>query len=166
LRKKALPLYSDKYTFEILQQAFGYLFKNMVYVDDKKLPAVSQNILEPYQEYSIGDIGFIPFTQDHGSISSLGFKFKKFVYSTDLKNLNDRSVDLIRDKTDLWFVDCLGYKDYSGHFNLDDTLHWIKEIRPKKAILIHMSHAVDYYELSARLPKNVVLGHDKMTMNL
>ncbi len=166
LRKKALPLYLDEATFEKLYHAFGFLFKDMVYVDEKKIPAVSQNFIEPYQEYKVGDIKFEAFTQNHGSITSLGFKFKKFVYSTDLKSLNNKSVDLIRDKTDLWFVDCLGYGQYQGHFNLDETLHWIKEIRPKKAILIHMSHHVDYYELSSRLPKNVVLGHDNMTISI
>lgn len=166
LRKKPLPLYSDEPTFERLYHAFGYLFKDMVHVDEKKIPAVSQNVIELYREYKIGDITFEAFAQNHGGITSLGFKFKDFVYSTDLKGLNDQSVDLIKDKTDLWFVDCLGYGQYRGHFNLDETLYWIKEIRPKKAILIHMSHHIDYYELSSRLPKNVVLGHDNMTISI
>ena len=165
VRGSPVPVFSDKAAFVGIERVFEYLFKAIVYVDDVRLPAITSSILTPYEESKVGDIDFLPFLQEHGSINSLGFKFKKFVYSTDLKNLPDRSVDVIRG-TDLWFVDCLGYGDYSGHFNLDDTLRWIKEVKPRKAILIHMSHAIDYYDLSARLPDNVVLGHDKMTIRI
>ena len=107
LRKEPLPLYSNEHTFEVVMNAFGYLFKDMVYVDGQKIPAVSKNIINPYEKYKIGDVAFVPFLQDHGNIKSLGFKFQKFAYSTDFKSLSDKSVDLIRDNTDLWFVDCL-----------------------------------------------------------
>ena len=162
---KPVPVLADEYTLTDIHRVFEYLFKGIVYVGDKRIPAISQSVLVPYRERSIGDINFIPFTQEHGSVNSLGFKFNNFVYSTDVKNFPDDSVDIIRG-ADLWFVDCLGYGNYSGHLNLDNTLRWIKEIKPKKAILIHMSHAIDYYDLSARLPQNVVLGHDKMIMHV
>lgn len=164
-RGTPVPVFADESTFVDIKKMFDYLLKDIVYVGDVRIPAMSQNTLNPYHESRIGDISFVPFLQKHGSVNSLGFKFKNFVYSTDLKSLPDKSVDLIRG-ADLWFVDCLGYGNYSGHFNLDDTLRWIKEVRPKKAILIHMSHAIDYYDLGGRLPSNVVLGHDKMLIRV
>lgn len=164
-RGDSVPIFADDFTHENINRIFDYLFKGIVYSNDKKIPAISKNVIVPYQETNVGDISFVPFLQEHGKIKSLGFKFKDFIYSTDLKNLPDESVDIIRG-VDLWLLDCLGYGSYSGHLNLDDTLRWIKEIKPKKSILIHMSHEIDYYDLSKRLPHNVVLGHDKMTIHV
>ena len=167
LRKSPVPVYSDDSAFVVVDQCFGYLFKNMVYINDRKdrIPAVTKVLIDTYKEYQVGNVVFSAFLQKHGSITSLGFKFKDFVYSTDLKGLSDKSLDFIRN-ANVWFVDCLGYGQYRGHFNVDETLYWIKNVKPKRAILIHMSHDIDYDELSAKLPRNVVLGYDNMEIKV
>ena len=40
------------------------------------------------------------------------------------------------------------------------TLEWIDRIKPKRAILTNMHSDLDYEELRAKLPANVVPGYD------
>lgn len=166
IRKTPVPLYSDIKTLNEIKKSFGYLFGNIVYMDEcNKIPATKRHSIKEYTNYKIGDIDFLAFQQCHGRNHSLGFKFKNFVYSTDVNCLSDKAIDIIRG-TDLWFVDCLCYKESKGHAGLENALAWIREVKPRKAILIHMSHFIDYYDLRDKLPCNVALGHDDMIIKL
>ncbi len=164
-RRSPIPVYADGESYERLEVIFGYLFGRVTYVGGEMMPAIEKRIIEAYQGYVIGDIAFSSFCQNHGHAKSLGYKFDRFAYSTDFKSLADQDIDYIRN-IDTWFVDCIGYRDYVGHANLDDALRLIKEIRPNRAVLIHMSHEVDYLELSARLPSNVVVAYDNMKFSV
>ncbi|MEJ0010599.1 MAG: hypothetical protein WDN72_08965 [Alphaproteobacteria bacterium] len=42
------------------------------------------------------------------------------------------------------------------------TLEWIEKLKPKRAILTHMSHELDYAALKAQLPPNIEPAYDGM----
>ena len=65
----------------------------------------------------------------------------------------------------LWIVDCLGYREHPTHAHLDLTLEWIARVRPRLAVLTHMSHQFDYETLRAALPAGVwYQGHDGLVI--
>lgn len=161
VRKSPVPLYIETGDCERFEGIFHYLLNKVVYLNGEMFPAIERHEIRAYQKYVVGNISFSPFWQNHGGIKSLGYKFDKFVYSTDFKNLSDQDIDYVRG-IDTWFIDCIGYREYSGHANLDDALRMIKDVQPKRAILIHMSHEVDYVELNAKIPSNVIVAYDNM----
>ena len=57
----------------------------------------------------------------------------------------------------------LRYKKHPSHFNLEQVLELVKNIKPKKTILTNMHVDLDYNELQKNLPKNIVPGYDGMT---
>ena len=59
-------------------------------------------------------------------------------------------------------VDCLWYKKHPSHFNLDQTLELVKELKPKKAILTNLANDIDYKKIQKFLPKNVKPAFDGM----
>ena len=162
LSQKTINLFSDKKCLDEVKMRFNYLFRDCLIGKNIKKPILKANKLKLWIKNKIGDIEFIPFLQDHVNITSLGFLFKNFAYSTDFKSLNKQSINLLKD-VKLWIVECIGYKrNYSAHVNLDEMLAFYEQIQPKKAVIIHMSHEIDYTKFSKMLPKNIKIAYDGM----
>ena len=63
-------------------------------------------------------------------------------------------------------IDCLRFKYHPTHYNLDDVLKLIKDLKPKKAILTNLHSDLDYNNLLKYLPKGVVPAFDGMNFNI
>ena len=114
---------------------------------------------------TIGDIEIKPFDQEHGRMSSLGFRFGSFAYSTDVKFLPEHAFTLL-DGIDVWIVDALSDNPHPTHSHVEQTLDWIERIGPKRAVLTHLSHRTDYARLAARLPAGVEPGYDGLVIEI
>ena len=99
------------------------------------------------------------------SEASLGLRFGRFAYSTDAKELSEEAFAALAG-IDTWIVDCLGEKPNFGHNHLEQTLQWIARVKPKRAILTHMNHSVDYEAWMARMPSGVELAYDGMSIDV
>jgi phosphoribosyl 1,2-cyclic phosphate phosphodiesterase len=66
----------------------------------------------------------------------------------------------------LWIVDCIDKMPRATHSHLEKTLSWIERLKPRKAILTHMSHFLDYDELFSELPDNIRPAYDGMTIEI
>ena len=54
-----------------------------------------------------------------------------------------------------------------SHFNLEEAIELIQELKPKKAILTHISHFMGVHqEVQKILPENVYLAYDGLKINL
>ena len=103
--------------------------------------------------------------QIHGKGFSLGYRFDNIAYSTDVNNLPDESMKKLKN-LDLWIVDCVRYEPHYSHSHFDQTMSWINKLKPKKAILTHMGHWLDYNELNSKCPQNVEPGIDGMVITV
>jgi phosphoribosyl 1,2-cyclic phosphate phosphodiesterase len=105
----------------------------------------------------------VPFEQDHGFSKTLGFRFGRFGYSTDVVELDDRAFEML-DGIDTWIVDCLRYEPHPTHSHLEKTLAWIERVGAKRAYLTHMDIGFDYDELRRRLPPHVEPAYDGLVI--
>ena len=103
--------------------------------------------------------------QYHGKGYSVGYRFNNFAYSTDVNKFSEDAFDKLKG-LDLWIVDCVRYEPHYSHSHFDQTMDWIKQLKPKKAILTHMGHWLDYKELKAKCPDNVEPGIDGMVIKV
>jgi len=166
LSHKTINLFSLKKFLNDIKIRYDYLFRTITDGKDVAFPILKANEIELWKNNKIGDIGFIPFLQSHGRIDSVGFLFDGFAYSTDFKSLSKRSIDLLKG-TKLWLVDCIGYKrDYFAHVGLKEMLALYEEIKPEKAVIIHLSHEIDYETFGEMLPKNISIAYDGMKFGL
>ena len=166
LSHKTINLFSDKSCLDEIRIRFDYLFRGCKIGKDVTKPIVKANILKRWLKNKVGDLEFIPFAQQHGNIESLGFLFNDFAYSTDLKALSQRSINLLKG-TKLWIVDCIGYKrEYFAHIGLNEMLALYEKIEPEKAIIVHMSHEIDYTTFGKKLPKNIKIAYDGMKITV
>jgi phosphoribosyl 1,2-cyclic phosphate phosphodiesterase len=164
--KKSVDLFASAACLSSLMTRFPYMFKGYSVKDYNYMPTLKAHTLTAGVKQRIGDIEFVPFMQQHGSIESLGFRFADFAYSTDVNRLDKKAQTLLK-SVPLWMVDCTNFKSqYPSHFNLKEVLETCEVIQPKRMLLIHMSHEVEYKKISALLPKNVKLAYDGMRISL
>lgn len=151
--------YADQYTFDQLNSRFTYIFQSQ-----DNYPAIAEGhvIDGPFQ---VGEIDVVPFRQDHGAIDSLGFRFGSIAYSTDLVDLDEAAFDALAG-VDTWIVDALRYKPHPTHAHLDMTLGWIERVKPRRAILTHMTWDMDYETLLSELPDGVEPAYDGMVIEI
>jgi phosphoribosyl 1,2-cyclic phosphate phosphodiesterase len=152
-----VPCYGDARTLNELRSRFGYVFEG-----SNGYPAIAST-REIYGPFEIGDLRVTPFRQQHGNIDSLGFRFGDIAYSTDLVALDDAAKAELQG-LDTWIVDALRPQPHPTHANLETTLGWIAELKPRRAILTHMTWEMDYRTLLAELPDGVEPAYDGMVV--
>ena len=158
---KPLPIYSDQYTIDQITRRFDYAFENKY---GPAVPSLAANTIG-IGNNTIQGINVEAIKQIHGKGFSLGYRFDNIAYSTDVNNLPDESMKKL-ENLDLWIVDCVRYEPHYSHSHFDQTMTWINKLKPKKAILTHMGHWLDYNELNSKCPQNVEPGIDGMVITV
>lgn len=158
-----VDIYLDPETAADVENRFGYLFNARVVRPNFSVVIAKQNLFYDRKLFSVGELEFLPIYQKHGKTFSYSFRFENVAYSTDFSELSEQNLADLKN-LDLWIVDCIGRKQYLGHSNLDRTLGYIEQIKPKRAILTHLSHEIDYYDLRTKLPENVEVAYDGMKL--
>jgi phosphoribosyl 1,2-cyclic phosphate phosphodiesterase len=153
--------YARAETIIPLRDRFGYAFNGR-----DGYPAVANgHVLE--DEVVIGDIRVRCVDQPHGSITSAGLRFEAngcaIGYATDFHEMTPDMATLYRD-LDLWIVDALRHRPHPTHPHLAMTLGWIETFAPRRAVLTHMDHSMDYATLAESLPDNVTPGYDGLAI--
>ena len=158
---KPLPIYSDQYTIDQITNRFDYAFENKY---GPAVPSLAANTIS-IGNNTIQGVNVEAIKQIHGKGFSLGYRFDNVAYSTDVNNLPNESMEQLKD-LDLWIVDCVRYEPHYSHSHFDQTISWIKKLKPKRAILTHMGHWLDYNELKNKCPDNVEPGIDGMVIKV
>jgi len=165
--RKRVDIYLDEPTSKVMVSRFNYCFVQPP--GSQYPPIANEHRLEPGQVLTVngagGSLTARSFLQDHGDINSLGFRFGSLAYSSDLIRLPEESWPAV-EGLDVWIVDALRWKPHPTHFSVDDALAAIGRARPKRAILTNLHADLDYDELAAKLPPNVVPAHDGMRIEL
>ncbi|SRR6266508_1017693 len=160
-QKRRVDVYLDKTTAQTVHQRFAYCFASPP--GSEYPPIVTDHALTSGQPLTIngpgGRITVLPFLQEHGDISSLGFRFGNVAYSVDLNGIPAESIDALRG-LDVWILDALRHMPHPSHFSLSDALQWIERIKPRRAILTNLHSDLDYDELKARLPDHIEPAYD------
>ncbi len=159
--RRRMEVWGDDATLSVLKRRFDYCFEQL---PGSPYPAILQDHLIT-GEFSVGNIDFIPFEQDHGAIHSLGFRMGKIGYSNDLVNLDDHGFEIL-EGVDTWIVDAMRYKPHPTHVNLETALKWIERLKPRRAILTNMHVDLDYQTLIKELPEGVEPAYDGMEINV
>lgn len=161
-----IQCFANADTLKQLNDRFSYVFKG---VDLTIRKYVFRPWLVPHPiegPFQVGRIPVIPFHQDHGpGQSSMGFRFGSVAYSTDVHTLPEESMKKL-EGLDVWLVGCLIDKPHETHADLDKVLGWVKRLRPKLTVLIHMSPRLDYGALAAILPAGIVPAYDGMVLEV
>jgi phosphoribosyl 1,2-cyclic phosphate phosphodiesterase len=163
--KSRIACYFDQATRDSLVSRFAYCFEQKE--GSGYPPILSAQLIELAAPVSIsgkgGVLEAIPIPQVHGDIPSLGFRFGNIAYSPDISELPESSVPLL-ESLDVWIIDALRYTRHESHFSVKQALAHIERLKPKRAILTHMTSDLDYATLKRDLPPGVEPAFDGMVI--
>lgn len=112
-----------------------------------------------------GRITLLPILQEHGAISTFGFRIADFLYSCDVSDFPEESLEALAGlKT--WVIDALRPTPHASHLSLPEALHWIERMQPKHAILTNLHVDMDYQRISAQTPDSVEMAYDGMVLKV
>jgi phosphoribosyl 1,2-cyclic phosphate phosphodiesterase len=159
--RRPVDVWAAPATWSVLRQRFGYVFDGATGYPPT---AIAHDLTAPVE---IGGLVVTAFPQLHGDIESTGLRFeaegRAIAYSTDVKAFDDRA-DAALSGLDLWIVDALRRTPHPTHSHLAQTLGWIDQYRPQRALLTHMDQSMDYGALSDELPAGVAPAYDGLVV--
>ncbi|MCK5678700.1 MAG: MBL fold metallo-hydrolase [Flavobacteriaceae bacterium] len=155
-----VPFYAQKQVVENLKERFDYIFT----IKNKYLGAPNVDLNEIENEsFLLGNIEVNPVEVEHGKLKIFGYRFDKFAYITDANFISLLEKEKLKN-LDILVVNALRIDKHPTHYNLQEALDLISEIKPKKAYLTHISHKLGFHaEVSKLLPKNVFLAYDGLS---
>ncbi|MGX7895280.1 MBL fold metallo-hydrolase [Tsuneonella sp. HG222] len=162
-RDGALPGYASTETVRRLRQRFSYVFAGRY-----GYPSIVQ--LETLDRVKIvAGFGVTSCEMPHGPITSTGFRFecdgKSIGYATDFSAITPEMVDLFAG-LDVLVTDCLRREPHPTHASLATAIEFGKVTGARTTVLTHLDKSMDYAELSAETPDNVIVGYDGMEIVL
>jgi phosphoribosyl 1,2-cyclic phosphate phosphodiesterase len=116
--------------------------------------------------FAVNGLPVTPFEQDHGYMKTVGYRFGRFAYSTDVVRFDEDAFAAL-EGIDTWVVDCGRIEPpHPVHAHLALTLSWIERVRPRRAYLTHMDNTMDYDHLRRILPDGVEPAYDGMVIEV
>ena len=161
LQGMPIPCYGSPETMEAIKSKFGYVFKTSETND--WTPKLSINVVDaPFDLYGLR---VIPVTIFHGDSTILGYRMNGVAYITDCSGMPDYSMNSLKD-TELLILDATRYKPHAKHYGLSQAIEVIKELKPKRAILTHLSHTYEHEKVNKELPPGIELAYDGMELEV
>lgn len=166
--RKRVTVHADAPTQTSLTRRFGYLFETPPGSD---YPAIlDMRPLSDGQPLTItgagGAIEALPLAVQHGpNYEALGFRFGDIGYVPDV-SLMPQAARAALAGLDVLILDCLRETPHPSHFNLDQSLAAISELRPRRAILTNLHSDLDYNRLRNRLPPEIDVAFDGMKVSM
>ena len=161
-QKQDMEIYCDANVERALHREYYYVFTENKYPG---VPAVNINLIDK-NPFEIGDMKVTPVEVLHYKLPVLGFRIEDFTYITDAKTISAEERDKIRG-TKVLVINALRRKEHLSHFNLEEALEFIEDIKPDKAYLTHISHLFGKHrDIKKELPENVKVAYDGLKLIL
>ena len=101
----------------------------------------------------------------HGRRPAHGWRSGGVAYLTDVSSVAPSSRERLQG-LDTLIISALRDLPHPTHQTVEEALEVIAAIKPRRAILTHLDHDLDYQELSARLPDGVLAGFDGLVVEV
>lgn len=160
---KPITVYASQETMQEIKSVFAYMFETR---NDDPNSRVIWCEFKHRELLNIQGLELQTFGVPHHHLHTSCFRYQNFAYVPDFQELPQEAKSHLLG-LDLLVMECNnGFeKRNNGHSDLDDVLAYIAALKPKKAILTHLSARVDYAKLKQALPKSVDVAYDGMIID-
>jgi phosphoribosyl 1,2-cyclic phosphate phosphodiesterase len=156
----AIDIYAEERVQKAIKREFAYVFAEHQY------PGIPRMRLNDIPEYGfkVKGVMIVPVRVRHLNLEILGFRIGDFAYITDANYIPEESKEkLIGVK--YMVINALRKEKHISHFNLREAIDFIREISPKKAFLIHISHQMGLHkDVTEELPPGIMLAYDGLSL--
>ena len=161
INRMSINCYGNELTVNNMKSNFTYIFDDFPAAGGK--PRLNFKIVT--KKFSFKGVQITPVDINHANWIILGYRIGNMAYLTDCSGIPDSSLKKLKN-LDLLFLGALRYRPHVAHYSVEQAVEIIKKINPKRAVLTHMGHELEYNELNSKLPNNIEPGYDGMTFIL
>ena len=136
LAQRHLPVYAGPETAQILQERFAYAFTDVFPFYGGK-PDLLLNVVDG--PFTVDGIEITPLPVWHGQMRVFGYRIGDLAYVTDAKEIPAETRALMTG-LDVLVLNALRERPHPTHLSLSEAVEIICELKPKRALLIHLSH--------------------------
>ena len=159
-QKKPIPLYAENMVFDYIRSGFDYLFGLKDYPGKPKFQ-LHDIINKPFP---ISNIQVTPIRVMHHKLPVFGYRIGDLCYITDANFISEKEKEKLIG-TKLLIINSLQKEQHISHYNLNDTLNLINEIKPSEAYLTHIGHGMGLHnQVEQELPQNIHLAYDNLQL--
>jgi len=156
--KRPMDVYAEKLVQDVIKVEYSYAF------DKEPYPGVPEMILHNLvnKPFEVAGLPVIPVRAVHYNDRNFvfGFRFGNFTYITDAVRISSAEKEKIKG-SEVIVLNALRKEKHYSHFNLEEALALMDELKPRQGFLTHISHQMGMYsEVSKFLPGNVSLAYD------
>lgn len=164
IEKRDMQVYCTERVEEALRREFHYVFDGNGYPG---IPKVNLNRIDKNRQISLSNgLNITPIEVMHYKLPVMGFRMGDFTYITDAKTVSEEERVKIKGCKVL-IVNALRKEEHISHFNLEEALAFITEMKPEKAYLTHISHLFGKHEdIEMDLPSNVFVAYDGLKIEI
>jgi phosphoribosyl 1,2-cyclic phosphate phosphodiesterase len=158
-----MPIYLNQRTLESLEKRFEYIFS----LENKYpgAPSVLPNVVHK-NSFVVNGLAVTPIEVFHGNLPITAYRFGDVAYLTDVKSVSEEEKQKLQN-LDVLIVNALRIEKHPTHFNLEEALEFVADVRPKKAFFTHISHRLGFHdEVSKSLPDNVFIAYDGLKITV
>jgi phosphoribosyl 1,2-cyclic phosphate phosphodiesterase len=158
---KAMNVYADLNTQEILRREFQYVFQNLNYPG---IPQVDLHTIDGDHSFTIHGLKFEPIKVLHYKMEVLGFRIGDFTYITDANYIAPEELKKIKGSKTL-VLNALRHEAHPSHFTLKEAIAVAAEAGADNTYFTHISHQLGLHnEVEATLPEGMHLAYDGLTL--
>ena len=159
-REGALPCYATEKTWEGLRRIYAYAFEPAGYPG---VPRIIPHTID--SDFELLGLRVEPLTVMHGDLQVTAFRIGGFAYVTDCNVIPKGTCARLRG-LNLLVIDALRFKKHATHMTLDESLGYIEMLKPRRALLTHISHDIKHEETSNNLPVGVEIAYDGLVVEV
>jgi phosphoribosyl 1,2-cyclic phosphate phosphodiesterase len=160
LRQQHLPVYADPGTASVLRERYAYTFVDAFPFYGGKPDLTLHEIEGPFELFGQE---IIPIPVLHGRLPITGYRVGGLAYITDAKQIPESSLELLED-LDLLVLNALRAKSHPTHLSFAEAAEIIERLRPRRALLVHLSHETSHEEASHLVPDGVEIAYDGLVV--
>ena len=162
LQKKPMDVFATLRVQQALEREFHYIFSGDTY------PGIPRLTIHTIDEnpFTVSAFKIQPVPVMHMKLSVLGFRIGNFSYVTDANFIDENSKKLLIG-SEVLILNALRREKHISHFNLEEALILIDELKPERAYFTHISHQLGLHdEVNSELPSNVQCAYDGLKIVL
>ena len=161
---KILTIHGSQETIDAISQSFSYVFDPNTFVGGG-IPELNRNVING--KVNLFGTDFFPIPVEHGSCQGcFGYRFGDIAYISDVKNIPNDSLDLLKNLK-LLIIDCLRMeRPHSTHFIYGDIENLIAQINPKKVLGTHLCHDINYETDEKLIDKRMSFAYDGLKITI
>ncbi len=161
VQKHPTDIYAEERVQQAIKRVFHYVFAKFKY------PGIPQMNLHTVENapFIINNVEVTPIRAYHYKLPVYGYRVGNMAYLTDINSIDESEKQKLAG-LDILIVNALRIEKHISHFNLEEALNLINEVKPKTAYLTHLSHLLGRHdEIQQILPDNVFLAYDGLELS-